>query len=98
MPANRRNKTVIDATEFHRRLRDRLLDMTAEHQGVLRIEAVRRYHTDARFHAQMDLICATALQVLQELQSGIQEAGVPEEYTEAFRMETQKLLGWGPDD
>ena len=86
---------MIDFAEFYDRLRDRLLALAAESQGVLTIEAERRYHTDAKFHAQVDLICLAAVQVLQTM--GENRPEVPVEYTEAFKKEVSDLLGWTDD-
>ena len=59
---------MIDLHEFGRRMTDRLLTIAAENRGVGRIEAVRLYHTDPKFHAMVDTIVLTACSVVREME------------------------------
>jgi hypothetical protein len=85
--------TMIDIHEFGRRFTDRLLTISAENQGVGRIEAVRKYNTDPKFHAMVDTIVQAAVSVVRE----IEEMPVDhrtEALRGAFNEEAAGLLGW----
>jgi hypothetical protein len=84
---------MIDLHEFARRMTDKLMTLAGEAKGVSRIEAVRKYHTDPTFHAQVDMIVGLAVDVLQEMEQ------VPTDerakYLEGlFGEEASSLLGW----
>jgi hypothetical protein len=82
---------MIDLHEFGRRLTDRLLTIAAENRGENRIESVRRYHTDATFHAMVDTIVLTACAVVRDME----EVPVDEraKYLDSmFRSEADGLL------
>lgn len=59
---------MIDLHEFGRRLTDRLLTIASENRGENRVEAVRRYHTDATFHAMVDTIVLSACDVVRDME------------------------------
>jgi methylmalonyl-CoA mutase N-terminal domain/subunit len=55
------------------------------------IEATRRYHTDAKYHASVDTIVMAAVQVLQDLPT----TRGRDPLQEAFHEEVANhLLGW----
>jgi hypothetical protein len=86
---------MIDIQEFGRRYREKLMDIAAESRGVHRIEAVRKYHTDAGFHAMIDTLAQTAIQVITDME---QIGGSPfDRNREEFQSEAAGLLGWAID-
>jgi len=89
----RYNGPMIDLHEFARRMTDKLMTLAGEAKGVSRIEAVRRYHTDPTFHAQVDTIVGIAVDVVQEMeQVPVNERS---QYLEGlFGEEAAGLLGW----
>lgn len=87
------NGPMIDLHEFARRMTDKLMTLAGEAKGVSRIEAVRRYHSDPTFHAQVDTIVGLAVECVQE----IEQVPVDErsKYLEGlFGEEASSMLGW----
>lgn len=85
---------MIDTNEFAQRYREQLMDISAQAQGVSRVEALRRYHTDATYHATIEAIVMAALHVLRGMDEGPQG---PDPLREAFDQEVgNHLLGWEP--
>jgi hypothetical protein len=81
---------MIDVQEFGLRFKDRLITIAAESRGVSRLEAVRKYNTDATFHAMVDTITLAACQVLNTMDVVEVEAA----YQDEFNTEAARLLGW----
>ena len=82
---------MIDLHDFGRRFADKLMTISAENQGVGRIEAVRRYNTDPKFKAMVDTIVMAATETvrsMEETQSGW------DPLQQAFNEEASQLLGW----
>jgi len=81
---------MIDVHDFGRKLADKLLTISAENQGVSRIEAVRRYHTDARFKGTVDAIVMAAVSTIHEME----HVDGWDPLQTAFNEEASGLLGW----
>jgi len=82
---------MIDIHEFGRQFTDKLLTISAENQGVGRIEAVRKYHSDPKFKTMVDTIVLAAVQTVSDME-GIIAGRDP--LREAFDAEAAQLLGW----
>lgn len=83
---------MIDIGDFGRRFKDKLLTISAENQGVGRIETVRRYNTDPKYHAMVDAIVLSAIAAVREIEAGA-STGIDAALQEAFDQEAQGLLG-----
>lgn len=84
--------------EFQNRFMDRLLDLAADRMNVPKIEVVRRYHNDAKFHAQVFMLAMIAAEVLRNMD--VQETPDDEfkRNQELFMKEAGDLLGWDDPD
>jgi hypothetical protein len=81
---------MIDTNDFGRRFADRLFDISAENQGISRIEVVRRYHTDSKYKGMVDAIVWAATTVIQSIeQDGWDPLG---SLQETFQHEVSGLL------
>lgn len=59
---------MIDLNTFRRDFLRDLLAVGAELEGIPAWEAERRYHTDPRFHAQVDAIVDVATAVIRKME------------------------------
>lgn len=72
--------------QFEHLFRERLVDLAAQHRGTNRFEAIRWYHTNAKFHAQVETLVLIAAQVVRDLEDALNQ-GVGEEEVEEVVLE-----------
>ena len=81
-----------DLNSFRLAFTDKLLGIAAENQGVMKVEAFRRYNTDERFSAMVNTIVDAAVSVLTALESSGGPVDTP--LQQAFNEEVSQLLRW----
>ena len=80
---------MTDLRAFRQRFTEGLLHVAAENRGVSSIEAYRIYQTNAEYHAQVETIVFSAVQVIRGL-----ELAPDDHLSEVFSKEAGTLLGW----
>lgn len=85
---------MIDVHEFGEQYRAALLEVAAQDKGVPAVEAYRKYQTDAMFHAQVEAIVLTAIDVLRRMERGGKAEDPMDPLREVFHEEASGLLGW----